>query len=94
MAGRTLLYQETRLAASIKVWKKAHVELGYWVTRTRIIALTKIGASIGIPPPFGDTRVASQLGHCATAGGELEEHAFFRGIVQVTVLTRGATVGI
>ena len=70
------------------------MELGKGITRARIVSLANVGRSVGVSPPLGGASVASQLGHCATAGGELEEHAFFRGIVQVTVLTRGATVGI
>jgi len=74
--------------------KKTHVELGCWVTWTIIIALTKIGASIGIPPVLGNTQVASYLGLCLTTGGEFKELTVRRGIVQVTVLIRRATVGI
>jgi len=70
------------------------MELGYWVAWTRIIVLTKIGTSFGVRPPLGCTQVASQLGYCGTAGGELEEFAFCRGIVQVTVLIQKAMVGI
>ena len=70
------------------------MEPGYRATWTRIIALTKIGTSFGARPPLGDSPVASQLGYRFTAGGELKELAFFRGIVQVTVLVRKAMVGI
>jgi len=95
MAERTLLHQEAedQLRPS-ECGKKTHVELGYWVTWTSIIALTKIGVSIRIPPECGDTRVASQLGHRFTTGGELKKVARCRRIFQVTVLIRKAMVGI
>ena len=70
------------------------MELGYWVTWTRIIVLTKIVVSSGIRPEIGSSQVASYLGPCFTTSGEFKEISGRRGIVQVTVLIRGATVGI
>ena len=73
--------------------KRTHVELGCWFTRTRIIIVTNIGASLRICPELGGTRVASQLRYRFTTGGELKELAFCRGRAQVTVLIRGKRLG-
>jgi len=65
---------------------QTHMELGKRVTWARIIPLAHISGSVGVGPELGGTRVASQLGHGSTTGGELKE--FIRGgsMVQVTVL--------
>lgn len=67
------------------------MELGKRVTRARIVTLTDIGGSVGISPELGGSRVASQLGHGSTTGGELEEFALGRRGTQVSVL--GSVIG-
>ena len=77
--------------ASTKV-RNTHMEFGSRGIWARRIILTKIRASFGTLPPLGDTSVATQLGYCVIASGELKEISGFRGIVQVTMLIRGTMV--
>jgi len=65
---------------------RTYMELGKRVTRARIVTLTDISGSVGISPELGGSRVASQLGHGGTTGGELEELTRGRRVVQVSVL--------
>ena len=69
------------------------MELGKGITRARIVSLANVGRSVGISPPLGGASVASQLGHSGTTGGELEELALGRGVVQVSVLIAGKVIG-
>jgi hypothetical protein len=71
--------------ATLQVIVTSSVELGKRVTRARIFSLTNISVSVGITPELGGARVASQLGHGGATGGELEEFASLRRIVQVSV---------
>ena len=65
---------------------------GIWARR--IIALAKIGVSLGYIPQRGATQIAGQLEVCVTTGGEVDELASGRWIVQVIMLIRGAVVRI
>lgn len=97
MAERTLLHQEVGDQSSLRLSRCeiTHMIRGsgrIWARGT--IALAKIGMSFGYIPQRGATQVAGQLEVRVTTSGNFDEVAFCRGMAQVTVLIKGATVGI
>lgn len=74
-----------RKGATLHVVNAGSVELRERVTWAGVFSLANISGSLGRSPPLGGSLVAGQLRDSGTTGGEFEELAGFRLVLQVSV---------